>query len=47
MDDDPYHDDYDFPPSEHPGREMATMGCAALLVLGLIVYAIWKLVAMM
>lgn len=43
---DDYEDgDYDFPPAEHPGRELFTMSLFALCVLAFVVWAGWKLFA--
>jgi hypothetical protein len=33
----------EYPPTPHPGREMATMSLAAILVIAFIAWAIWKI----
>lgn len=37
-------DDAEFPPTLHPAREFTTIVCAALLLLALAAWLIWKLI---
>jgi hypothetical protein len=41
LDDD--DDRFGYPPAQHPGREAVTMGLAAVLVLALIAWGIWRI----
>jgi hypothetical protein len=38
-------DDYDFPPTAHPGRELFTAILFTVLVLAFLVWGIWKLIS--
>ena len=40
-------DDFDFPPTAHPGRELFTFSLFVLLVIGLTVWGGWKLISLM
>jgi TRAP-type C4-dicarboxylate transport system permease small subunit len=39
-------DDFDFPPTAHPGRELFTASLFVLLVLALLVWGGWKLISL-
>jgi hypothetical protein len=38
-------DDYDFPPTAHPGRELFTAIFFTVLILAFLVWGIWKLIS--
>lgn len=40
-------DDFDFPPTAHPGRELFTFTLFVLLVISLSVWGGWKLISLM
>jgi hypothetical protein len=40
-------DGFDFPPTDHPGRELFTASLFVLLVLALLVWGGWKLISLM
>jgi hypothetical protein len=47
--DDLFHfsdDDYDFPPTAHPGRELVTASLFVLLIMALVVWSGWKLISL-
>jgi hypothetical protein len=39
-------DDYDFPPTAHPGRELFTFTLFVLLLISLAVWGGWKLISL-
>lgn len=41
-----FEDDFDFPPTKHPGRELFTASVACLAVLGLIIWGLVKLISL-
>jgi hypothetical protein len=41
----PDKDDFDFPPTAHPGREAFTFGLFALAIVALVVWGCWKLIS--
>jgi hypothetical protein len=38
-------DDYEWPPTAHPWRELFTASLFVVLIVGFLVWAVWKLVA--
>ena len=42
-----FYDDYDFPPTAHPARELFTASLFVLLTIGLLVWGGWKLITLM
>ena len=39
------HDDFDFPPTAHPGRELFTFSLVALFIVTIVVWGCWKLLS--
>jgi hypothetical protein len=39
-------DDFDFPPTAHPGRELFTASLFVLLIMALVVWGGWKLISL-
>jgi hypothetical protein len=39
-------DDFDFPPTAHPGREVFTFSLFVLMVVALVVWGGWKLISL-
>ena len=39
-------DDFDFPPTAHPGRELFTFSLFVLMVVALVVWGGWKLITL-
>ena len=39
-------DDFDFPPTAHPGRELFTFSLFVLLITALVVWGSWKLISL-
>ena len=42
-----FYDDFDFPPTAHPGRELFTASLFVLLIIALFVWGGWKLISLM
>jgi hypothetical protein len=40
-------DDFDFPPTAHPGRELFTASLFVLLIISFLVWGGWKLISLM
>jgi hypothetical protein len=40
-------DDFDFPPTSHPGRELFTFGLVLLAILTFVIWGGWRLIPLM
>jgi hypothetical protein len=40
------HDDFDFPPTAHPGRELFTFSLFAISIMTIVVWSCWKLLSL-
>jgi hypothetical protein len=40
------NDDFDFPPTAHPGRELFTFSLFALSIITIVVWGCWKLLSL-
>jgi hypothetical protein len=41
-----FYDDFDFPPTAHPGRELFTFSVFILLIITLLAWGGWKLISL-
>ena len=40
------HDDFDFPPTAHPGRELFTFSLFAISIMTIVIWGSWKLLSL-